>query len=310
MMSAPEIGAILWRGRWSLGVTILVGIVCGVLLARMQAPEYVAEALVIVRPPIIPTLDLAHAETPAAWLTATTRDVMTSRSIVERAIVNADLSPPPPAPGIVDSLRGAIPGLAGESAEQGLPPADLESASRDAAELEAVQSGLDVAYDAGSFAIVVRQTSPSPAFSASFANALVNAYIHKQVEDIAARKAERLDALVARRDDIAQQIEHLVQEALLMSRRPNTQIALDLKRERLAELQQVENALATRIERLQALAADPNIWFVSPAVVPVKPSPMPAIITLTTSSILSSLFIGTLLIIREQLISAAQRRSS
>lgn len=250
LLGFVEIGAILWRGRALLVGALILGAVVGIIVARLKPPVYLAEAMLIVRPAVSSTIE---AETPAAWLGATTRDVMATRELVEETLRSLQMSKSRPT---------------GSAPNEAISQEAASATSIGADEIEAVQRNLTLSSNAGSFAITVQQRSRSPSFGAEFANALVQAYIDRRIRDLERVRSDRRAALTTRYNQAQAAAKEAANAVAALARQLNAQGSLELGRQRVAELRQIEQALSLQIERLDATTVEPNIHFISPAVVP------------------------------------------
>lgn len=279
-LSLPDIIRILWHRKIALALVTAIGCAAGLWIAKTQPPLFTAEGVLLLR--LQQTApEVSTEQIPPEWDVATERDAITSRAMLSAALDKVDVPPElmiPERPSPIEwALRSLAPGAV-----------DAPEADRiRAAQIDAVQNDLVVEANERSLALSVALTGPSAQFVADFVNALMETYLERGAERMAALQTAILVDLersrISVQDRIAVQAEAL--ETVLAQ--PDSDFAVQRARTRVEQLESISQALALESEQSYWTVGDVSMSIAAPAVPPLRPSRSKTVFILAAAGILS-----------------------
>lgn len=204
----------LWRRKLLLALAAIIGVAAGVGLAAMREPRYAAEGLLVIDTAhiSIPELSaLASGRTVEPWGGRSEARILTARDTVAAAVDQLGLVEDPAfnpslAPTTLARLLAApwMPVLLASLIEQHAPAHWLEQQpdtgpAQRAAIIGRLQARLEANSEERSYAITLGYAGPSPEHAAAIVNAVMGAYVER---DLAVKRAE----LVQARDELEQRL--------------------------------------------------------------------------------------------------------
>lgn len=208
-----EIFAVLLRRWWVIALLGAAGATAGLVVARATPPRYVAEAQLMLetrKQNILATEEVVPGLSLDDRAMASEVAVMRSRGLVDDALqrvdltgklgFDAELTRPSLPRRAVNALLGAL-GLGAAPVEAAQPPRS--------AVIDAALANLAITQDGISYVMTARFTTRDPDLSATFLNALIDAYVGGQSD--LRRKATRSAASFLA--DRVEQLRQAVREA-------------------------------------------------------------------------------------------------
>ena len=259
-MEIADILGIL-RAHWVLLVGIVfLGSAGGVTLSRLQGPIYWAEALIVIGREVNAGPIDEGEEIPAEWLVGTERDIIRSRAMLGRALERLAMPPPAGAGSILDQISAWVS-----------PPEAPAEESTLAEQVDHVEGALELGSTQGSLALSLRYGGPSPDFSATFVNMLVEAYVDDKETAFASAQKSALGNIKERSDQFSEEIDQTIETVGSLASKPNSQILIQRRQQELSSLQEILEALEMQSLSLALTPNTQRVWFVSPAEVPFEP---------------------------------------
>jgi capsular exopolysaccharide synthesis family protein len=246
------------RQKWTIAVTVGLGLGLGALYVSQVERQYTAAALVVVDPSTAEALGAANGLNDALGantVVATEIEIIRSQSVQLLAAEMLDLPISPvfeDRPSRIRSLLRAV-GLGDDAA--GADPGEMEwSDLPQVARIgwsQELESTLRVGQRGTTNAIEIAATTPIPAESAAFANAVATAYLEVQVQaKIDTWELEltylrdRVNSLLADIEANQSELDALVVDVIERVGTPEARQALSIYREQLAVLEDDEAGLA------------------------------------------------------------------
>lgn len=209
-----ELFRVVWRGRYLVGVCMLVCAVLAALYVSTITPRYAATAKVLLDPresrfitdeEVVSDLDLSDQVMDSEI------SIITSNLLMESVIEDlgletlVDLDPANQSPSLKARLKGVFRSITGGGSDG----AD-DAAARRAAAVErmvwALRSATDVWREGDSYVILIRVETESPTLSARLASSVAEQYIAAQLEGRRATAAQATLWIEQRVEDLREQV--------------------------------------------------------------------------------------------------------